>query len=61
MTLLFSPYESYFDKEGRPTLQGLQLLNAINGILTRQTLPSGGTAGQVLTKTTDDDYNADWA
>ena len=30
MTVLFSPYESYFDKEGRPTLQGQQLLYRIS-------------------------------
>jgi hypothetical protein len=69
MSLLFSPYASYFDAKGRPTAEGQELLARLNQILTTlesefgglNGIPAGGTSGQVLTKTTATDYDADWA
>lgn len=75
MTLLFSPLESYFGPDGRPTSQGQQLLAQINRFVVATDaslatldgdlaalhgIPAGGTAGQVLTKTSGVDYAADW-
>lgn len=68
MTLLFSPFESYFDAQGRPNALGQQLLAQINTLFASvnaeidgfQGIPDGGTTGQVLTKLSATDYAADW-
>lgn len=68
MSLLYSPFESYFDAQGRPTAAGQQLLARINSLVSAlegdvaglNGIPDGGTTGQVLTKVTDTDYDADW-
>jgi hypothetical protein len=68
MTLLFSPLEQYFDAQGRPTAMGQQLLARINTMIgaveadvaALTGIPDGGTDGQVLTKLSDADYDADW-
>jgi hypothetical protein len=69
MTVLYTPFDSYFDAQGRPTMAGQHLLSRIASALSAvegdvagfRGLPDGGTAGQVLTKTTATDYDADWA
>lgn len=68
MTLLFTPFEQYFDQSGRPTAQGQQLLARINTLFnTVETdiaglhgIPAGGATGQVLAKTTAASYDANW-
>lgn len=71
MTLLFNPFERYFDDAGRPTAQGQQLLASINTLLSTiegdiaaigavNGIPDGGATGQVLAKVTAADYDADW-
>ena len=72
MTVLYTPFDSYFDAQGRPTLAGQHLLSRIASVITTiegdvaglgglHGLPDGGSAGQVLTKTTATDFDADWA
>ena len=68
MSLLFSPFEAYFDTAGRPTAAGQQLLARINSLFggvdasvaALHGIPDGGVAGQVLAKQTATDYDADW-
>lgn len=36
-------------------------LEDVNGTITINAIPAGGTTGQPLAKVTDDDYDADWA
>jgi hypothetical protein len=68
MSLLFSPFESYFDRDGKPTAAGQQLLARIGQLFdTADTsigalhgLPDGGADGYVLTKASAADYDAEW-
>ena len=68
MSLLFSPFESYFDRDGKPTAAGQQLLARIGQLFdTADTsigalhgIPDGGADGYVLAKASAADYDAEW-
>lgn len=60
MTRLFSPFESYFDQNGRPTAAGQQLLAQIARLIEERGVPSGGTTGDVLAKASDADFDTVW-